>query len=98
MAQVQDANQKYHQAAAGYLRLSEKIINPKESLEKLEQGMKCTILSPAGPNRARLLAKFYKDERSAQLPGAKLVEKMYASWHRSWTSSCSVSQIGFWSD
>jgi COP9 signalosome complex subunit 4 len=77
MAQVQDANQKYHQAAAGYLRLSEKIINPKESLEKLEQGMKCTILSPAGPNRARLLAKFYKDERSYQLPGAKLVEKMF---------------------
>lgn len=77
MAQVQDANQKYHQAAAGYLRLSEKIINPKESLEKLEQGMKCTILSPAGPNRARLLAKFYKDERSSQLPGAKLVEKMF---------------------
>jgi len=77
MAQVQDANQKYHQAAAGYLRLSEKIINPKESLEKLEQGMKCTILSPAGPNRARLLAKFYKDDRSYQLPGAKLVEKMF---------------------
>jgi len=77
MAQVQDANQKYHQAAAGYLRLSEKIVNPKESLEKLEQGMKCTILSPAGPNRARLLAKFYKDERAAQLPGAKLVEKMF---------------------
>jgi len=77
MAQVQDANQKYHQAAAGYLRLSEKIVNPKESLEKLEQGMKCTILSPAGPNRARLLAKFYQDERSTQLPGAKLVEKMF---------------------
>jgi len=77
MAQVQDANQKYHQAAAGYLRLSEKIVSPKESLEKLEQGMKCTILSPAGPNRARLLAKFYKDERSSQLPGAKLVEKMF---------------------
>jgi len=77
MAQVQDANQKYHQAAAGYLRLSEKIINPKESLEKLEQGMKCTILSPAGPNRARLLAKFYKDDRSSTLPGAKLVEKMF---------------------
>lgn len=77
MAQVQDANQKYHLAAAGYLRLSEKIVNPKESLEKLEQGMKCTILSPAGPNRARLLAKFYKDERAAQLPGSKLVEKMY---------------------
>jgi len=77
MAMVQDANQKYHQAAAGYLRLSEKIINPKESLEKLEQGMKCTILSPAGPNRSRLLAKFYKDERSSQLPGARLVEKMF---------------------
>lgn len=80
MAQVQDANQKYHLAAAGYLRLSEKIVNPKESLEKLEQGMKCTILSPAGPNRARLLAKFYKDERASQLPGAKLVEKMYYSF------------------
>jgi COP9 signalosome complex subunit 4 len=77
MAAVQDANQKYHLAAAGYLRLSEKIVNPKESLEKLEQGMKCTILSPAGPNRARLLAKFYKDERATQLPGAKLVEKMF---------------------
>jgi len=77
MASVQDANQKYHQAAFGYLRLSEKLENPEESLEKLEKGMKCTILSPAGPNRARLLLKFYKDEKSAGLPGFKVVEKMF---------------------
>jgi len=77
LSQVQDANQKFHQAAAGYLRLSEQIVNEKESLEKLEQGMKCTILSPSGPNRARLLAKIYKDERSPKLPGFKLVEKMF---------------------
>jgi len=77
MAQVQDASQKYHQAASGYLRLSEKIVHADESLEKLEKAMKCAILSNAGPNRTRLLAKLYKEERSAKLKGYKLVEKMF---------------------
>jgi len=76
MAQVQDANQKFHFAATGYLRLSEQIINQEESLEKLDKGMRCTALSVAGPIRSRLLAKCYKDERSRTLPAYKLIEKM----------------------
>jgi len=76
MAQVQDANQKFHFAATGYLRLSEQIINQEESLEKLDKGMRCTALSVAGPIRSRLLAKCYKDERARTLPAYKLIEKM----------------------
>jgi len=76
-AQVQDANQKFIQAAFGYIRLSEKILNESERLEKLEKGLKCTILAPTGPNRSRLLAKFYKEEKSSKLTGFKLVEKMF---------------------
>eukprot|EP01126_Amoeba_proteus_P063992 TRINITY_DN889_c0_g1_i1.p1 TRINITY_DN889_c0_g1~~TRINITY_DN889_c0_g1_i1.p1 ORF type:complete len:411 (+),score=87.47 TRINITY_DN889_c0_g1_i1:76-1308(+) len=77
MASCQDYNQKFHQAATGYYRLAEKIPEEDTRVEKLSRGIKCVVLTPAGPARERLLAKYYRDERSSQLPGYSFLEALY---------------------
>ncbi len=39
--------------------------------------MQCTILASAGPQRSRVLANLYKDERCARLPVFAFLEKVY---------------------
>ena len=43
----------------------------------LTAAIKCTILASAGPQRSRMLAVLYKDERSAELPEGPFLEKVY---------------------
>lgn len=51
------------------------------SEEDLEQALvasiTCAILAPAGPQRSRMLAALYKDERSGRSPLWPLLEKVY---------------------
>jgi len=77
LASCQDYNQKYHQAATQYYRLAEKILDEETSLDKLARGIKCIVLSPAGPNRDRLLTKYYRDERASRLSGFSFLEALY---------------------
>jgi COP9 signalosome complex subunit 4 len=37
----------------------------------------CAVLAPAGPNRSRVLASLYRDERSAQLPTYNILSKIF---------------------
>lgn len=37
----------------------------------------CAVLAPAGPNRSRLLASLYRDERSIDLPTHNILSKMF---------------------
>jgi COP9 signalosome complex subunit 4 len=37
----------------------------------------CAVLAPAGPNRSRLLASLYRDERTAELPTYNILSKMF---------------------
>lgn len=37
----------------------------------------CAVLAPAGPNRSRVLASLYRDERSADLPTYNILSKMF---------------------
>lgn len=39
--------------------------------------MTCAVLAPAGPNRSRVLASLYRDERSADLPTYNILSKMF---------------------
>lgn len=39
--------------------------------------MVCAVLAPAGPQRSRMLATLYKDDRSQRLPHFSILEKMY---------------------
>lgn len=37
----------------------------------------CAVLAPAGPNRSRVLASLYRDERSCDLPTYNILSKMF---------------------
>lgn len=37
----------------------------------------CAVLAPAGPNRSRVLASLYRDERTADLPTYNILSKMF---------------------
>jgi COP9 signalosome complex subunit 4 len=37
----------------------------------------CAVLAPAGPNRSRVLASLYRDERTAELPTFNILSKMF---------------------
>src|SRR5437879_5791711 len=37
----------------------------------------CAVLAPAGPNRSRVLASLYRDERTAELSNYNILSKMF---------------------
>ncbi len=39
--------------------------------------MTCAVLAPAGPNRSRVLASLYRDERTSELPTYNILSKMF---------------------
>lgn len=50
----------------------------EEELEKaLAASVTCSILAAAGPQRSRMLATLYKDERTAKLDVFPFLEKVY---------------------
>jgi COP9 signalosome complex subunit 4 len=70
-------------AALRYYELSQ-IVGEQERLEALQYAVICAILAPAGPQRSRILATLYKDERSSKIELASILEKMYVRY------SCSL--------
>jgi len=74
--QIQDFNRKFAEAALSYCRLSQQVPE-HERLDVLESGIRCAILAPAGPQRSRLLALYYKDERASELKSYPVLEKMF---------------------
>lgn len=64
--------------------------DPSEALEKLTSGLKCVLLAPG----SSLLSNYYKDERSPNICGFNLVEKMYGSSEL----IGSYSLLGFYKD
>ncbi|CAJ1961043.1 unnamed protein product [Cylindrotheca closterium] len=69
-ARVLDANRKFLQAASRYHDLSQspgEIIRAEDLLGMLGRAATCAILAPSGPQRQRVLAHIYKDERLSQL-------------------------------
>lgn len=45
--------------------------------EALSAAVTCCILAPAGPQRSRVLANLYKDERVSRLPSFSFLEKVF---------------------
>ena len=62
-------------AALRYYELSQ-IVSEAERLEALQYAAICAILASAGPQRSRMLATLYKDERSSKLEIYPILEKM----------------------
>ncbi|EEY18700.1 COP9 signalosome complex subunit 4 [Verticillium alfalfae VaMs.102] len=67
-ARVYDAKRDFLNAGARYHDISlSPAIAEDERLHTLSMAVKCAILAPAGPMRARTLGRLYKDERAAAL-------------------------------
>ncbi|KAG7138661.1 COP9 signalosome complex subunit 4 like protein [Verticillium longisporum] len=77
-ARVYDAKRDFLNAGARYHDISlSPAIAEDERLHTLNMAVKCAILAPAGPMRARTLGRLYKDERAAALDEFGILEKIH---------------------
>ena len=77
-ARIHDSQRAFLDASQSYYTLSlESIVDEEERLQALGAAIKCAVLAPAGPMRAKTLAKLYKDERASQTEEGGILEKMF---------------------
>eukprot|EP00899_Mesostigma_viride_P016333 jgi/Mesvir1/24700/Mv21983-RA.1 len=85
-ARILDAKRKFLEAGIRYYELSQldtaslgagRSVDASELEQALTAAIKCVILAGAGPQRSRMLATLYKDERCAQLAMFSILEKVY---------------------
>ncbi|TRM67792.1 hypothetical protein BD626DRAFT_106192 [Schizophyllum amplum] len=77
-ARISDYSRKFLEAASRYHELSYTAeIDEDERRFMLQAAVTCAVLAPAGPNRSRVLASLYRDERSAELPTFNVLSKMF---------------------
>lgn len=77
-ARIYDARRRFFDAGSAYHQISmSDVLAEDEKTRCLSAAVTCAVLVPAGPLRARLLAKLYKDHRSPQLEEFGILEKMF---------------------
>ncbi|KAF8165311.1 hypothetical protein B0H34DRAFT_649762 [Crassisporium funariophilum] len=77
-ARISDYSRKFLEAASRYHELSYVgEIDEEERRHMLLAAVTCGVLAPAGPNRSRVLASLYRDERAADLPTYNILSKMF---------------------
>ncbi|KAJ9446353.1 COP9 signalosome complex subunit 4 [Diplonema papillatum] len=75
-ARVNDGKRKFFDAARKYYELSH-LVSGDEQAYSLKQAIVCVMLSDAGPQRSRLLAALYKDDRTQELEELyRILQKM----------------------
>lgn len=83
-ARILDAKRKFIEAALRYYEISHisqgenavQLVSKEELEEALVAAIICTILASAGPQRSRVLAILYKDERCSKLPIYPILQKV----------------------
>ncbi|KAK0230731.1 hypothetical protein IW262DRAFT_1340082 [Armillaria fumosa] len=77
-ARISDYGRKFLEAASRYHELSYVgEIDEDERRQMLVAAVTCAVLAPAGPNRSRVLASLYRDERTSELPTYNILSKMF---------------------
>ncbi|KAG6860379.1 hypothetical protein C0995_011986 [Termitomyces sp. Mi166 len=77
-ARIHDYSRKFLEAATRYHELSYVgEIDEEERRHMLLAAVTCAVLAPAGPNRSRVLASLYRDERTLDLPTYNILSKMF---------------------
>lgn len=77
LARVYEFKRKFFEAAVRYYELSKVLLNKEDRDHALESAIVCAILAPAGPQRSRILATLYKDERSSSIVTFPMLQKMF---------------------
>eukprot|EP01115_Flamella_aegyptia_P002277 TRINITY_DN136297_c0_g1_i1.p1 TRINITY_DN136297_c0_g1~~TRINITY_DN136297_c0_g1_i1.p1 ORF type:complete len:388 (+),score=111.03 TRINITY_DN136297_c0_g1_i1:45-1208(+) len=75
-ARILDYKRQFMKSAMRYYELSQ-IVPESERMEALQYAIICAILAAAGPQRSRMLATLYKDERSSKTEVYSILEKMF---------------------
>eukprot|EP00123_Amoebidium_parasiticum_P014127 comp22346_c0_seq1/m.33253 comp22346_c0_seq1/g.33253 ORF comp22346_c0_seq1/g.33253 comp22346_c0_seq1/m.33253 type:complete len:402 (-) comp22346_c0_seq1:277-1482(-) len=75
-ARILDHRRKFLEAAGRYYELSY-LVDEEERMTSLNHALNCAILAQAGPQRARLLATLFKDERCQKLQFYSILKGMY---------------------
>ncbi|KAF2662878.1 hypothetical protein K491DRAFT_700041 [Lophiostoma macrostomum CBS 122681] len=77
-ARIYDSQRAFLDAAQAYHTMSlEMLIDEDERIQALSAAIVCAILAPAGPLRARMLSKLYKDERTTSTEHFTILEKIF---------------------
>ncbi|KAF2013269.1 COP9 signalosome-like protein complex subunit 4 [Aaosphaeria arxii CBS 175.79] len=77
-ARIYDAQRSFLDAAQAYYTMSlESIVDEEERLQALSAAIVCAVLAPAGPQRGKMLARLYKDERAGQVEDFPILEKIF---------------------
>lgn len=68
-ARIFDSQRKFNEAGSKYHEISYVVdLDEDDRLAALGAAVTCAILGPAGPQRSRLLATLYRDDRTQNLP------------------------------
>jgi COP9 signalosome complex subunit 4 len=79
-ARILDSERRFIEAALRYMELSQSTaatVSDAGRMQSLEYAVSCAVLSKAGPQRSRVLAMLYSDERAKQLPNFHMLEKVF---------------------
>lgn len=80
-ARILDSKRKFLEAASKYTELSQQTfggqICEEDLLQLLKCALTCAILTPAGPQRSRILASLCKDERIRSVEHHDILNKMF---------------------
>ena len=77
-ARILDSRRRFLDASSAYHSISfSPVLAEEERTKCLSAAMTCAVLTPAGPQRSRALAKIYKDDRASQVEEFGILEKMF---------------------
>lgn len=77
-ARIYDSQRAFLDAAQSYYITSNvSIVDEDERLRIFGRAIICTVLAPAGPQRGKMLARLYKDDRASQAEDFAILEKIF---------------------
>ncbi|CAL00494.1 hypothetical protein ASPNIDRAFT_55091 [Aspergillus niger ATCC 1015] len=77
-ARILDARRRFLDASQEYFNVSLAAgVDEADRLQALAAAIRCAVLAPAGPQRSRILATLYKDDRSTSVDEFAILEKMF---------------------
>ncbi|PYH97829.1 COP9 signalosome subunit CsnD [Aspergillus ellipticus CBS 707.79] len=77
-ARILDARRRFLDASQEYFNVSLAAgVDESDRLQALAAAIRCAVLAPAGPQRSRILATLYKDDRSTSVEEFGILEKMF---------------------
>ncbi|KAF1814045.1 hypothetical protein P152DRAFT_414657 [Eremomyces bilateralis CBS 781.70] len=77
-ARILDSQRSFLEASSAYHILSlQREVDEDERLQALSASITCAVLAPAGPQRAKMLARLYKDERATHVEEYSILERIF---------------------